>query len=252
MNYFVDRGSIVRKIWGKSDTILFIFAGASAEFALNKAVDWLYYTGVLPSDPLGRLFSTVKYARKIVFAPRDEAEEAIRTLKTIHASLEKSRGYAIPEWAYRDVLYMLIDYSISAFELLERKLSVPEKEEVYDVFFRVGDGMGLIHLPNDYNSWMISREEHLKRDLAFSEFSRDLFKQYRVHLGSVRFKILIEAQKLVVPALVVRLLKFKRIKWIKPAIPIYKAARKIGLSHVVKQILLPSDYKEEISKLDVV
>ena len=42
---------------GKGDTILFIFAGAgAAEFALNKAVDWLYFTGKLPTDPLGRLF----------------------------------------------------------------------------------------------------------------------------------------------------------------------------------------------------
>jgi len=65
--YFVRENSIVRKIWGKSDTILFIFAGASAEFALNKAVDWLYFTGKLPQDPLGRLFSTVSYARSIVF-----------------------------------------------------------------------------------------------------------------------------------------------------------------------------------------
>ncbi|MEJ7663471.1 MAG: hypothetical protein WKG07_29945 [Hymenobacter sp.] len=39
--------------------VLFIFAGAAAEFALNKAVDWLYFTGRLPADPLGRLFSTV-------------------------------------------------------------------------------------------------------------------------------------------------------------------------------------------------
>ena len=67
MEYFVQPGSIVRKIWGKGDTVLFVFAGASAEFALNKAVDWLYFTGKLPADPLGRLFSTVMYARLIVF-----------------------------------------------------------------------------------------------------------------------------------------------------------------------------------------
>ena len=56
MDWFVKEGSIVRVIWGKPDTILFIFAGASAEFALNKAVDWLFFTGKLPSDPIGRLF----------------------------------------------------------------------------------------------------------------------------------------------------------------------------------------------------
>ena len=73
MEKFVAENSIVRKIWGSADTILFIFAGASAEFALNKAVDWLYFTGRLPADPLGRLFSTVAYAQQIVFA--DNAEQ---------------------------------------------------------------------------------------------------------------------------------------------------------------------------------
>jgi hypothetical protein len=53
MKTFTPQDSIVRRIWGKSDTVLFIFAGAAAEFALNKAVDWLYFTGKLPSDPIG-------------------------------------------------------------------------------------------------------------------------------------------------------------------------------------------------------
>ena len=77
MEYFVDKRSIVRKIWGKGDTVLFVFAGTSAEFALNKAVDWLYFTGRLPADPLGRLFSTVMYAREIVFSEKEKAEKAI-------------------------------------------------------------------------------------------------------------------------------------------------------------------------------
>ena len=50
MDYFVSKNSVVRTIWGKADTVLFIFAGAAAEFALNKAVDWLYFTGRLPAS----------------------------------------------------------------------------------------------------------------------------------------------------------------------------------------------------------
>ena len=132
MQLFVNEKSVVRKIWGKSDTVLFIFAGASAEFALNKAVDWLYFTGKLPSDPLGRLFSTVSYARKIVFAPMDDAHKTIDSLTHIHAAVEKARGFSIPDWAYRDVLYMLMHYSITSYELLEKKLTEEEKEEVVD------------------------------------------------------------------------------------------------------------------------
>src|SRR3954454_5193497 len=85
MKFFVKEQSIVRQIWGKSDTILFIFAGAAAEFALNKAVDWLYFTGRLPADPLGRLFSTVSYAKAIVFAERAAAYKAIDKITSIHS-----------------------------------------------------------------------------------------------------------------------------------------------------------------------
>src|ERR1700728_2703146 len=123
MEYFVNENSIVRKIWGKADIMLFIFAGSAAEFALNKAVDWLYFTGRLPSDPMGRLFSTVAYSRKIIFSERETAFKAIDQITAIHAGVEKSRRAQIPDWAYRDVLFLLIDYSIRSFELLERKLS---------------------------------------------------------------------------------------------------------------------------------
>src|SRR5688572_32882606 len=99
MEFFVDRQSVVRKIWGESDTVLFVFAGASAEFALNKAVDWLYFTGRLPADPLGRLFSTVMYARQIVFSEKQKALNAIDKIAAIHTAVEDSRGSRIPDWA---------------------------------------------------------------------------------------------------------------------------------------------------------
>src|SRR5258708_2440739 len=97
MQFFVEEKSVVRKIWGKSDTVLFIFGGAAAEFALNKAVDWLYFTGKLPSDPIGRLFSTVRYARRIVFSSMEEANKAIETIKQIHTNVEQNRGSSIPD-----------------------------------------------------------------------------------------------------------------------------------------------------------
>src|SRR6201986_23019 len=113
MQPFVEKNSVVRNIWGKSDTILFIFAGAAAEFSLNKAVDWLYFTGKLPADPIGRLFSTVAYARQIVFLEEEKALAAIDKIKSIHVAVEESRKASIPDWAYRDVLFMLTYYSIS-------------------------------------------------------------------------------------------------------------------------------------------
>ena len=251
MQFFVDKNSIVRKIWGKSDTVLFIFAGAAAEFALNKAVDWLYFTGKLPADPIGRLFSTVRYARSIVFSSMDEANKAIDSIQKIHVAVENNRGYAIPDWAYRDVLYMLIHYSIASYEVLEKKLTDEEKEEVYNVFYRVGARMGLKELPITYNEWLPSREAHLNQDLQKSEYTADLFRQYKKHLGAMRFKVLIEGQKLVVPDRVKELLDFRDFSLLTPMVPVYKVSRLMKMDWLLKNILYPSDYKDQINELDM-
>lgn len=249
-SWFVTKDSIVRKIWGNADIILFIFAGAAAEFALNKAVDWLYFTGKLPADPLGRLFSTVSYARKIVFAPVDEANKTVDIIRNIHGAVESARGAAIPDWAYRDVLFMLIHYSIASYELFERKLTDAEKEEVHNVFYRVGDRMGLKELPTNYKDWLISREEHLNADLQQSQYTADLFKQYKKHLGALRFKVLIEGQKLVVPDRVKQMLQFKDFSLLTPVLPVYKVTRLMKMDWMLKSLLLPTEYKDQIKALD--
>jgi len=252
MEYFVHKNSIVRRIWGKSDTVLFIFAGSAAEFSLNKAVDWLYFTGKLPKDPLARLFSTVTYARKIIFSKNEEALKIIDSIFMIHKNVENNRGKSIPSWAYRDVLYMLIHYSISSFELLERKLSPAEKEEVYDVFFRFGSRMKLCDLAANYHDWLSQREIDMQNDLEKSELSIDLFKQYRKHLGSFRYFLLVESQKLLVPFKVRKLLGFSKYSFLTPVLPIYKLSKKLGWDEWIKMVILPKKYKKQINELDVI
>ncbi len=250
MNDFVDKHSIVRKIWSNSDVILFIFAGSAAEFALNKAVDWLYFTGKIPSDPLGRLFSTVNYAKMIVFSDTGNAFKAIDKINSIHQGVEQSRGARIPDWAYRDVLYMLIDYSIVSYELLERELSQEEKEEVFNVFAQVGRRMGLKDIPEDYTGWKQSREAHLHEDLINGHFTSDLYQQYKKHLGSVRYLILLECQKLIVPAKVSELLRFGHSIKGKILLSLYLLSRKLKLDSLVKDIILPAQYSDQIKNLN--
>ena len=252
MRYFVNPSSIVRTIWGKSDTIIFIFGGAAAEFALNKAVDWLYFTGRLPSDPLARLFSTVAYARQIVFAENEAALKAIDKITAIHTAVEASRQQKIPDWAYRDVLFMLIHYSIASFELLERKLSLEEKAEVFDVFYRVGSRMNLQGLPQNFSEYEIMRKEHLESNLHAGEFTFDLFKQYKKHLGSLRYALLIQGQKLVVPARVTELLNLGRYSWLSLILPPYKFSRRLKLDWILKSLVLPKQYQSQIRNLDVI
>jgi uncharacterized protein (DUF2236 family) len=249
---FVAKDSIVRKIWGKSDTVLFIFAGAAAEFALNKAVDWLYFTGRLPADPLGRLFSTVAYARQIIFAKNEEALMAIDQITAIHKNVEKNRGANIPDWAYRDVLFLLIDYSIRSFELLERALTGEEKEEVFDVFWRVGNRMSLKGLPADFKTWTAVRDEHLACDLIRSEFTVDLYRQYKKHLGHIRYAILLQVQSELAPPQVGRLLTLKKRPWFTPLLKVFRLSRSFKLDKILKSALLPAAYKARIKGLDVV
>ncbi len=249
--FYVQKDSIVRKIWSKSDTILFIFAGSAAEFALNKAVDWLYFTGRLPTDPIGRLFSTVTYAHKIIFSTQEVAEQAIDKITAIHSGVEKARGATIPDWAYRDVLFMLIHYSIASYELLEKKLTIEEKNDVYEVFYRMGIRMRLKSLPQNYLQWLPVREQHMEQDLQKSKYTDDLYQQYKKHLGAVRYKILREAQILIVPVKVKELLLLRSFSLLSPAVPIYKLSRTVKLDSIIKSAILPNEYKKQINALDV-
>lgn len=248
---FVSGNSIVRKIWGNGDTVLYIFCGAAAEFALNKAVDWLYFTGKLPADPIGRLFSTVTYARTIIFSDEDSALAAIDKITTIHSEVERNRGAQIPDWAYRDVLFMLIDYSIRSFEILERKITHQERNEVYDVFLKVGNRMKLSGLPSNYDAWVEMRATHMQENLVCSKYTKDLFNQYKKKLGAIRYKLLKQGQWMVVPDQVKRLLPFRLTPWLEPILHIYKALRILRLHRLFRNAILPGKYMDEIRKLDV-
>ncbi|MCK8493062.1 DUF2236 domain-containing protein [Spirosoma sp. RP8] len=249
--FFVQSDSIVRRIWGDADVILLVFAGSAAEFALNRAVDWLFFTGKLPADPIARLFSTVRYAQEIVFAPEQQARQAITRMGAIHGGVERKRGYQIPDWAYRDVLYMLIDYSMRAFETLHRPLTNPEREEVFRTFREVGAGMHVPDLPTTYADWQIDREAHLSRDLVYSEYTDKLFRRYREQLGGWRYDLLRQAQAVLVPEQVRSELKLPQKPWLGYSIGLYKVLNAFGLRSVTQQILLPTEYLDQIRSLDV-
>jgi hypothetical protein len=251
MSNFVNEDSVLRKIWGRADTTLFIFAGAAAEFALNKAVDWLYFTGRLPADPLGRLFSTVTYARQIIFADEATALASIDKITAIHKGVEANRGAKIPDWAYLDVLFMLIDYSIRSSELLGHHLTDAERADIFEVFYRVGTRMQLSGLPQNYAQWQQMRHSHLQDDLVYSHFTADLYRQYKKHLGWLRYNLLIQVQVLLVPARVSKLLGLYQSFWIKPVLGVYKFFRRLKVEGGLRNTLLPAAYKAQIMGLDM-
>ena len=206
MRDFVDRRSIVRTIWGNPDLVLLIFAGSAAEFALNRAVDWLFFTGEIPRDPIGRLFSTVRYAQEIVFVDEEKARRTLDRINARHTSVEHQRGQTIPDWAFRDVLYMLIDYSERAYALLYRPLTQRQKTDLFEVFLRIGEALHVSELPKTYSDWKQDRRRHLVRDLTYSKHTAMLYQSYRRHLGFWRYHLLLEVQALLAPPEVRRLL----------------------------------------------
>ncbi len=250
MRYFVKPGSITRQIWGDADVILLIFAGSAAEFALNRAVDWLFFTGKLPADPIGRLFSTVTYAQEIVFAEEDKAINAINRMGTIHGGVEQKRGRQIPDWAYRDVLYMLIGYSIKAFETLHRPLTNAECDDVFQTFRRVGEGLHIPSLPDTYGEWLSDRERHLNQDLAYSQYTEKLFDRYRDVLGDWRYDLLRQAMALLVPDQAHRLLNLPGKPLLASTIWLYGLLNRLRLRSLVQRVLLPTEYLAQIRGLD--
>lgn len=230
--------------------ILLVFAGSAAEFALNRAVDWLFFTGKLPADPIGRLFSTASYAQGIVFADAATAARTLARIRAVHEAVERERGQPIPDWAHRDVLYMLIDYSERAHETFARPLTAEEQDELYDVFRRVGTGLGIPDLPETYAAWSIDRELHLRRDLVHGEGTEALYAQYRMHLGFWRYHLLLRLQSILMPAHVRGLLRLRRAAWLRPLVRLYPVLVRAGLRSMIQRVLMPSAHLPAIRGLD--
>lgn len=109
--------------------------------------------------------------------------------------------------------------------------------------------MGLKDLPCNFSDWQISRNEHLNHDLIKSKYTLDLFRQYKKHLGIVRYSILKNAQMLVVPFEVKKQLNFRSYIFRLPLIHLYKLSRRIKLDGFIKYILFPKVYKEDMKNL---
>lgn len=230
--------------------VLLVFAGSAAEFALNRAVDWLFFTGKLPSDPIGRLFVTASYAQQIVFADDVMASRALDRIRAAHELVERQRGQSIPDWAHRDVLYMLIDYSERAHQLLARPLDEAERQELYHVFRRVGEGLRIPDLPATYSDWRVDRDVHLHRDLFYGEGTAALYAQYRRQLGAWRYLLLLRVQSILSPEHVRGLLRLKRAEWMRPLLRLYPMLVRAGMRSLIQRLLMPPKYLDAVRALD--
>jgi len=148
------------------------------------------------------------------------------------------------------VLYMLIDYSERAHELLARPLRADERRELYDVFRRVGNGLRIPELPASYDEWRADRIRHLRRDLAHGEATAALYAAYREHLGPWRYWLLLRVQAMLAPRHVRALLRLGSAAWLRPFVRAYPVLVRIGLRSTIQRLLMPPKHLTAVRGLD--
>jgi hypothetical protein len=236
--------------WASSDAILLIFAASGAEFALNRAVDWLFFTGAILRDPIGRFLSTVRHAQDMVFADEATRRRTLAMVNAAHRAVEKKRGAKIPAWAYRDVLYMLIDYTERAHDLIIGPSTRAERAEAYTHFRYAAEGLEIEDVPATYEAFVADREAHMARDLAYSDHSAALYRAFRQHLGPWRYEVLRSLQGLMVPERVRSLLGLREHGLVRHALRGYTMLERVKLRSHVQRLLIPGPYIERVRAMD--
>ena len=105
-------------------------------------------------------------------------------------------------------------------------------------------------LPATYAAWQQARQAHLDRDLVVSDYTADLYRQYRRHLGAFRYKLVLQAQRFVTPPRVRELLHLGRWSWMPLALPLYRPTQHMALGRWARASLMPAQYRAQILALD--
>jgi hypothetical protein len=110
--------------------------------------------------------------------------------------------------------------------------------------------MGVNGLPATYAEFVIMRQHHMEQNLRHSEYTKDLFLQYKKHLGTFRYRILLEAQTLVVPQKVREALNFRNVSFLYPALLLYALCKCLTINRMLRNLIMPAKYKKEIIALN--
>lgn len=246
----VKRSAVGSRIWGSPDAIMLIFAGSAAEFAVNKAVDWLFWTSALPNAPIARFFETVQFAQAMVFEDEETVRAAVEAVNQAHHGVERSRGAEIPQWAYRDVLFMLIDYGERAYEIVFGPLTDTQRHEYFEASIAIGRQMHIADLPDDYAAYQSARTTHLQNDTAHTELTDRMYESYRKHLGAWRYRTLLDLQASIVPPEVARLLGLTRRPRVERLLKAYRRWRRPWLLRILYPLMLPRPFGRRLATLE--
>lgn len=206
---------ITREIWGDPENVVLVYAGAAAEFALHPENHWLFYTGKLPSDPLGRLRDTLRYQQKLFFMPKDRVPLVAAQVRDLHRQVEQKRSSEdglrrISDRAFLMVFSMLIEYGIRGYEYLNRReLSTIEKEDYFQDIRSIALLMEVKDFPADYSQYQAVRAQIVTRELQFNPHTRELLAAFRRALGPLGYWALGQFQAQFIDPLLARRLGLK-------------------------------------------
>ena len=240
----------MRRIWGSPDAIMLMFAGSAAEFAVNKAVDWLFWTNALPNAPIERFFETVQFAQAIAFGDATEVAAAFAGVNRAHQGVERSRGEHIPQWAYRDVLFMLVDYGERAHAIVFGPMTESERLAHWETSMRTGRELHIEGLPRSYAEYELARRTHIEQHTARTRYTGMLYDRYRRHLGSWRMRGLLDLQGSLVPPEVAHILDLERKPRVDRLLRLYRHVRSRRLLRLLYPLMLPAPYGRQLATLE--
>lgn len=243
--------AVTRRIWGSPDAILLFFAGGAAEFAAIKAVDWLFFTGRLPGAPVERFFETVRFAQGVFFGDPVGATDAVERMNRIHRRVEEARGEEIPQWAYRDMLFILIDYGERAHGVVFGPMTEAERASHFGVMLALGQAMHLSGLPTTYAEYGAQRHQQLLEDYARGPLTDELYASYRRALGPLRFRLLRLVQAGVLPEELRDVLQLEPYPLVEELLRCYRfvpgGGNKLRPLH---NVLLPGRFAKQLRQLE--
>jgi hypothetical protein len=135
----------------------------------------------------------------VFFGDPAGATDAVERISRIHRRVEKARGEEIPQWAYRDMLFILIDYGERAHEVVFGAMTEAERASHFGVALALGQAMHLSGLPTTYAGYRDQRHRQLLEDYACGPLTEELYASYRRALGPLRYRLLRLVQAGVLP-----------------------------------------------------
>ncbi len=110
--------------------------------------------------------------------------------------------------------------------------------------------MRINNLPGNYAEWFKAYNNNLQINLLNSSFTKDLFKQYKKHLGLFRYLLLIDIQRVLVPAHVNNLLRLGQPAVVQQLIPLYRIIRKFPFHKYLILAMVPGKFKPQVRNMD--